>query len=348
MWAGVGGTAYHACIRAFEEEHHKSPTMLRHISADDIASEATYYADRFAVRLAHAIADQVMASTVPMSAWYAADNGKENRDWWLEQGPQMVHRYITAQRGRTTQPLTLPDGRPALEIEAEMTLGAVPVHGFIDRIMWEPASGKIIVEDDKAGARWPQDHAQIDFYGWWVREVLVPSLPWADKVREVWVRYWAARKGEYILVAQVGKRTSLQSLAYRYAQLDQLDRSGVYLPQPSSMCKACPVRSSCPEGDGTTDVYELLLTSQHNGDTVARQAIHDEGESMSNDQEYPQAERRAEFVHSADTEEGRAERRAAEATAPTESEGFGPANTGQGADADERGKSESNYDVDKL
>jgi hypothetical protein len=247
MWAGVAGRAYHEVIRQAElsfREH-----GLPEGGADwDIV--ATVFADTFAKHFAEAIAEECLKYPVPMSEWYV-NSAKEDREWWLANGPGMVYNYIMAQRDRDTVLATV-DGAPALEVE---TTGDPNRAGFIDRILYRPAQQQIIIDDDKTGSSWPQDSIQLKTYAAWAD---ANRDAFGAPVRSIWYRYWHARKGEYILTREYTQDDE-RELTFRYDQLDRAYRAGIYPARPSNMCKACPVRSSCPvKAEGNADVYHQL------------------------------------------------------------------------------------------
>jgi putative RecB family exonuclease len=250
MWASIGGIAYHACVREFEQDAFEMDP--RCVGGDDEKWEAraTTYADKFAKHFADATAEETLKSDVPMKDWYV-NSAKEDRDWWLTNGPGMVHRYIMAQRNRECVLATV-DGAPALEIEISINIDGVDVKGYIDRIMYYPETKQLIIEDDKTGARWPQDRIQLDTYAEWA---ILNADAFGVSVKSVWSRYWHARNGEHILSKEFNPGAAY-ALAYRYRQLDRADRAGIYPARPSNLCKACPVRSSCPVVEsGNTDVF---------------------------------------------------------------------------------------------
>lgn len=230
MWAGIGGSAYHACVEAFEE------MMKDFTPADETVWEqaATDAADGYRQAFAEETAMRVMGNPhFPMSEWYVNSKG-EGREWWLEHGPQMVYKYVMAQRGRDWQVL-------ATEVHAEMTIGQTDVHGYIDRVEYQAAGKKLIITDDKTG-RLPDDRHQLDFYALWASR-----QDWGVPVDEVWSRWYDARKGEHKYARLFDPERETDALIRRYEDLRALDELEIYPAKPStSNCKPCPVRSSCP------------------------------------------------------------------------------------------------------
>lgn len=236
MWAGVGGSAYHACVEGFEREVGADGQFGYFSALDDDDTwdaEATLRADRFRQAFAEETVERVLKNPdYPPSEWYVNSKG-EGRDWWLEHGPQMVYRYVMAQRGRQFTVL-------ATEVHAEMTISSVEVHGYIDRVEYQAAGRKLTITDDKTG-RLPDDRHQLDFYALWASR-----QDWGVSVDEVWSRWYNARTGEYKYARLFNPNVDEIALHRRYAVLDLLDGHQIYPPRPStSNCKPCPVRSSC-------------------------------------------------------------------------------------------------------
>lgn len=115
----------------------------------------------------------------------AAYGGKRNADWWLDNGPEMVHKWL-AWRAETDWAILDIGGEPAIEVELNFTLpGDYPVKAFIDAVFVLP-SGEVAVCDWKTG-RTPETGEQLGLYR--VGMGLVHDI-WPE-----WGYYWTPDKG---------------------------------------------------------------------------------------------------------------------------------------------------------
>ena len=88
--------------------------------------------------------------------------GKRNEKWWLDNGPDMIDRWV-AWREKNQWTIWDVDGVPAIEMECRFTLpGDIYVLAFIDRVFVTP-TGEIVVVDLKTG-RSPETPEQLGLY----------------------------------------------------------------------------------------------------------------------------------------------------------------------------------------
>lgn len=235
-WWNVGGTAFHECVREWElsEERPSADTQ----------------AERFAHHLANATADAVLShpNCPSMSMWRAA-RGREDRTWWLDNGPEMVANYVLAQQGREYEILVLPNtAAPAMETEFDLDLGAEPdgyvlppIKGFIDQILIWPRTGDITVRDLKSGSTMPADSFQLKVYRLAAERALgIDGARWFGD-------YWRARKGASTSPVLLDDVAAIEAeVRYRTRAMDEQERRGYYAPNPSNLCGSCGVRAHCP------------------------------------------------------------------------------------------------------
>jgi hypothetical protein len=231
-WWNAGGTAFHECVREYE--------MARGTEREE---DTDWHAERFAHHLAEATAQMVLDDKTgsPLSQWRAARRGTENRDWWLDHGPEMVAKYVAAQQGREYEVLTI-DGAVGMEwgFEVELIPGLPAVKGFIDHVLVWPKTGEITVRDLKSGSSAPADPFQLSVYRLALEHLGVTATRW-------WGDYWMGRKGAPTRAWDLSDRDRLsEGVAYRLRAMDAQERAGYYAPNPSSLCNACGVLRACP------------------------------------------------------------------------------------------------------
>ena len=240
-WWNVAGTAFHETVREWETK-----------SAGDVIMSADAAAERFPHHLANAIADEVIARGIPLSEWRVSGRAtqqypnKEDRTWWLDNGPEMVAKYVLAQQGRESEVLRLNDGETlALELGFLYRMDDLgelpPLKGFIDQVLYFPRSDAVLIRDYKSGSRVPVDTLQLKVYRLALESCFgITASKW-------WGDYWRARKGEATKGVDLTDRDKCErEVRYRLHVMDTAETLGLYAPNPSDMCGQCGVRPHCP------------------------------------------------------------------------------------------------------
>lgn len=176
----------------------------------------------------------------------------EDRDW-LTGGRTAPSADITRRRDRVAsqvrgyiaysleheaefRPAELPDGRPAVEVPFDMTLGGVRVTGFIDLVLYWPEKDILTVRDLKTGNKLPDDGLQLAFYG------------------HAWWRYFGdvIEYGDYFMCKNNAPTSPYLLLDYPepvlgawLEMMDRAERQGIYLPNGGDHCRVCTVRRFC-------------------------------------------------------------------------------------------------------
>jgi PD-(D/E)XK nuclease superfamily len=248
LWAGVGGTAFHKAVEELELGIMVGTTHLVEIQS------WTDWIDRLWSKAFHAaITAELAESGVPMADWHASNRGKENYSWWLVEGGEMLKRYVDyrvmADDGRKV--LVLPDGRPAIELELNLTVftGPVdlPVKVILD-IVWQLPDGSLEIWDHKTKG-WSMDDPdtiQLGTQGHALLDVLIHQG--LDAPTGLTARYFDARKGVPTEAFDPLGRHPAEELEMRYADADDKRRNRPAIPVRSNLCKACPVAYLCPVG----------------------------------------------------------------------------------------------------
>ncbi len=245
-WWNVAGTAFHETIREHETLAAIGP---RTPTADEAAK-------RFPHFLAEQIAQTVIDTGVGPHDWRAGGRkseaypNKEDRSWWLDKGPEMVAQYVVAQEGRGCEVLRMPDTSPepigdALALELGFMWdpghGLPPVKGFIDQVLYFPASDGIIVRDLKSGSQVPVDRLQVAVYRLALEDCFgVTATRW-------WGDFWQARKGKESTGWDLSDRAKVEAFVHnRLRVMDAAERLGIYPANPGNNCSSCGVRPHCP------------------------------------------------------------------------------------------------------
>lgn len=162
----------------------------------------------------------------------------EDVTWWREAGRGFVRDYITWRTNSISllEIAVTPDGGPAIELEVTLTLGGVPMRGYVDRVLRDRDTGGLLVVDLKTGSRTPDSPLQLALYSVQLEPVLGEPV--------VWGAFYDARKG--VLADPINLRQwNTDNLGSIYSMLDKGIQAGVFLPNISSMCRSCGIREHC-------------------------------------------------------------------------------------------------------
>lgn len=220
VWS-VGGTAFHTVaekllrgdLGAEPGEAELFPAWLEAFRAayEDVVNHRRFVGDR------------------NMATWRKADRGREDQDWWVQNGYAMVLRFAKwkANAGRDLTVFDL-DGRPALEREIEVALGGVPVIAIPDALVVDE-HGQLGILDYKTGKP-PKKATQLHFYAAVLAEI---------GVHATWGLYYMARPGR-LLATELP--FSHDGVIADLVDFDTRERAGDYNLLPGQQCSAyrCP------------------------------------------------------------------------------------------------------------
>lgn len=226
-WGSVGGTAVHGCVEVIET------------AGGEVTDLTGLFNDQF---------DQALADTLERSPSYSktdfhvAGRGKKTEEWWREEGPRMVARWIDWRNQTGWSLWHTPQGLPGVETELNFTIGDdIPVRAFIDSVFLLP-SGLPAIVDVKTG-RLPETGAQLGLYRLGMEKQFDVDVPWGY--------FWDAAKGDH------GQPISLDRYTEHYfvtlfEQAIAGHNAGVFLPKPANNCGGwCGVAKFCPAVGGS-------------------------------------------------------------------------------------------------
>lgn len=226
-WWFVGGRALHKMIENYELlklEWGESPgdataiKLFTEAFLEEIEAEARRQSDNEAAGL----------PAWERAEWRAAARGKENEGWWWQAGVDMARLYAE-HRSDSDYSVLVNNGEPALELQFRVPINDVYFGGYIDRIIVD-RNGEAWVDDYKSSAQNPKDPGQGLAYAMAVQE-MYPDLVVKG------CRYYMARTGEFVTYTLTYKWREI--LTQRLVQFDQLERSGLYLPNLSGYGHQC-------------------------------------------------------------------------------------------------------------
>jgi putative RecB family exonuclease len=240
-WALVGGSAVHLCSERYDLHELGVPVDLL----------------TFEEAFAQILEETKQATILPESEWYVAGRkstkypNKEDKKWWLENGPAMYERWKAWRKVAPLDVWITPEGEPAIELGFELSIGGVPVKGYIDRIMEDRATHELLMLDIKSGSRTPRSD-QVGEYAFFFHHV----LPLEKPIR--WGSYWMARDGSLTPPVDLSRFYDGR-VEYELQRVWKAAQAGAYGPaQPSNLCGSCAVKDACysySEGDKVDKPY---------------------------------------------------------------------------------------------
>lgn len=181
---------------------------------------------------------------------------KENGDWWGVNGYTMIRDYADYRTRSAGEGWVLPDidGRPAIELPFEVTIGDTTVKGFIDRVFINP-DGEAVIVDYKSGARTPDSTLQLGVYAIAMLEQYGMHVNLGA--------YYMARKGDIVEQKSLA-HYSQQVVGDWFTKARLMIEQQLFIPHVSSFCSACTVRPYCPAqgGDPTLLGASLVLPNR--------------------------------------------------------------------------------------
>lgn len=232
-WWNVGGMAFESCVVEWESTRDK-PTP---------DNQAERFAMHFDLYTQLHIS---MRPDIPVTAWRAA-RGREDGQWWHDNGPEMVAKYVTAQLGREYELLAFPD-----ELTFDHPMLTTGLRAIPDQVLWYPGAKHLVIQDLKAGSTIPNDDLQLKIYRLALNDWVTNTMRLAPTNSIRWFgQFWSARKGQAVGTVELTDLPHvLDEVAFRVNVMDAAERAGLYPPNPGNFCSSCPVKVACPvKGD---------------------------------------------------------------------------------------------------
>lgn len=162
---------------------------------------------------------------------------KEDRSWWLSEGPAMVHAYYTWRLGNPNLEIWhTPEGKPAIELDVNVNLpGGVTVKAYIDRIFEDKVTGQKIIVDLKTG-KMAQSGLQLAVY----RTILQQQFGEAPD----YGAYWMARTGTLDTVHDL-RQFPTEMIERWLRDVKKAIDLNLFVPHLSSACDYCGVKQFC-------------------------------------------------------------------------------------------------------
>ena len=162
---------------------------------------------------------------------------KEDKLWWLAEGPTMVHNYYTWRKQNPNLDIWhTPEGVPAIELGISVTLpGDVTLKSYIDRVFVDKATGQTMIVDLKTGKP-PQAGLQLAVY----RLALQQQFGEAPR----YGAFWMGRQGTLDKVYDLDTYPIPMVQRWMRDVKKAIDMQ-IFVPHVNMMCDYCGVKKFC-------------------------------------------------------------------------------------------------------
>lgn len=217
------GTAVHHAAEVWEKSGRKlSVPEAQSAFAESYAEEVNRCAEQ----------------TPNFNFWFSSGryHGEQDTNRRYLKGRGQVQSYIDYAQAHPNEVIWIAeDGTPGIELDFEVTLGDVPVRGFIDQVLTAP-EGRAHVRDLKTGKN-PGDEFQLATYGIAVKKLHDVDVLTGD--------YWMAQQGKPTITYDLTEWPESR-LVDAFGTLDQNIKAERFEPKPEpSKCSRCSVQMSC-------------------------------------------------------------------------------------------------------
>lgn len=166
-------------------------------------------------------------------------NGETLQEW-KAMGLKQVEDYIAWFEKSGWKIATMPNGKPAIEWEAEVQFGGLPVRLVIDAI-YEVGDDWVVV-DYKTGARTPYGVLQLAQYASAVEKVYGK--------RPKWGAFYMTRKAELSPLTDLTP-WGIDYFEYGFAAMNQQIELGLFPPNVGDHCSYCGFAEYCVAVNGS-------------------------------------------------------------------------------------------------
>ncbi|WP_346921392.1 RecB family exonuclease [Glutamicibacter creatinolyticus] len=224
------GKAAHMGVETWEESHRSlSPEEVRTVVEDYYVAEITKLREKYP--------DEAMWMTGGFKKGWADIEDRLSQALW------QVNDYMRLAKEEETLWRVI-----ASELEFTITLGGVEVKGFIDQVI-QRADGTILPVDLKTGSKKPGNAPlQLGTYAVAIERLMECDRPTEGVILQLGRPATAKGKEKPSKAYSYNlEHWTPERLGALFAQMDQSERQGIYLPNPTADChRTCGVAQYCP------------------------------------------------------------------------------------------------------
>lgn len=169
---------------------------------------------------------------------------KEDRAWWMSQGPTMVNNYLAWRKHNTNLEIWHTDeGVPAIEIAVYVKMpGDLILNSKIDRVFINKNNGQLLIVDLKTGQP-PKSGLQLAVYRLALQEQFGIDIAHGS--------YWMAREGNLSTVYDL-RQYSNDMVARWLRDVKKSIDMGIFVPNTGFLCNTCGFLRNCYAHGATT------------------------------------------------------------------------------------------------
>jgi hypothetical protein len=197
-------------------------------------------------------------TSVPASEWRVAGRRTkanpdgETLDFWQSEGLRQVESYVEWFSNTGWSIATLPDGKPGIEWQSEVSFGGAPVRLVVDCVYTNGED--LIVCDYKTGQRVPYGQEQLALYA--------SAIERAYGVRPKWGAFYMSRKGELSDLVDLSP-WGIDYFDFMFTSMNEAMALGHFPPSVGDHCSYCSFSAFCPAVDGTKSAeYPLRIVKE--------------------------------------------------------------------------------------
>jgi hypothetical protein len=162
---------------------------------------------------------------------------KEDRTWWMAEGPKMVHAYYTwRQQHPELQIWHTPEGAPGIELQCTIELeDGTLLKGLIDRVFQDKNTGELMIVDLKTGKP-PSSPLQLAVYRLMLKQTF--------GVEPAYGSYWMGRSGTLDSVHDLRKYPT-EMISRWMRDVNKAIKQDIFVPNIAMHCGWCGLRNNC-------------------------------------------------------------------------------------------------------
>lgn len=233
-WWFIGGT----CVHEVTEWWDRLLLATNSVSLESVKEETLRKLDEL-------VEAEVARKGVSPENWLAAGRWpkKNGYDWWRENAPLMVERYI---KWRLATNWEVADfaGVPGIECDLLVSLEFGQFRGAPDRVFRLP-SGQLVVLDVKSGSTIPKEPLQLGTYA-----NMVEQLGYERPAYGTYAMVKHEDPDELLTPLVPLDKYTTSYLEGIYGPGDAGIRLGAFAPNVGDACRTCPVAKGCYAAGG--------------------------------------------------------------------------------------------------
>jgi hypothetical protein len=164
----------------------------------------------------------------------------ETLAWWQAEGLRQVEDYVAWMKGHDWKIATMPDGKPGIEWEAEVSFGGTPIKLIVDGI-YEDSHGDWIIVDYKTGSRTPSGVMQLGLYA--------SAIERALGRRPKWGSYYMTRKASLDDLVDL-TNWSMDFYDMQFGAMNAYMATGFFPAAVGDHCGYCSYKDYCVAVNG--------------------------------------------------------------------------------------------------